>query len=124
MLKWIWDDGVETHIFATNPYVMTSPYQDNPIVAHSTNATGVNAIVTRDPLPAKEWTFTGNIYTDTEYLALKAWHEKNTSLTITDHLGRSYVVISVKFDVTSRQTTLRSSTRRKYTWTVRTLRLA
>lgn len=114
VVRWTITDGDLTTItLAYNPFTMSSTFGPKNLSV----STPLN-LVTKQPSPAFEWTFQGNVYTDAEYEKLVIWHEKDEDLRLTDHLGRTWSIVSVKLDITDRRDTMRNATRYTYTWTV------
>lgn len=113
VIKWQITDGVTTVALAYNPTTMASPFRPKQISV----STALD-LVTMNPAPAQQWNFTGNVYTQAEYDKLKLWHEKDAILNLTDHLGRTWRVVSESLDMTDRRNSAKNSTRFTYTWTV------
>lgn len=113
--KWTVSDGTLTFIFAVNPSAMTTPYAPKDVTVGGMNIDGSFATV-QNPTKAAEWTLTGNVYSTTEYGNLKTWHDKDIVLLMTDHLGRTWNVLSLDLNMTDRRDTRNNSQRYTYTW--------
>jgi hypothetical protein len=111
--KWTITDGTFTMTFQFNPYTMSSPYAPKDLSVDT-----ASMLVVKRPGPANEWTFTGNVYNDEEYNKLVDWHEKDMILELTDHLQRTWQIVSVDLNMTDRRNTARNSERYDYTWKV------
>lgn len=111
--KWTITDGTSTMTFAFNPYTMSSPYAPKELTVDT-----ATLLTTKRPSAANEWTFNGNVYRDEEYNKLVTWHEKDMILELTDHLGRTWKIVSAYLDMTDRRDTARNNQRYEYTWKV------
>jgi hypothetical protein len=111
--KWTLSDGVQTMTFKFNPYTMSSPYTPKSITIDT-----IQQMTVMNPAPGSEWNFQGYIYSQVEYDKFVYWYNKDTLLTLTDHLGREWEVVSSKLDITDRRNTARNSNRYEYTWNV------
>lgn len=111
MAKWTLTDGVTTVHFAYNPYDMTSPHLVKDISADTAQAQTI-----MNPAKATTWNLSGYVYTEAEYDKLVLWHRKDKELTLTDHLGRSWTVLSLDLDITERRPSPKNSSRYQYTW--------
>ncbi len=118
VVKWTITDGDTTVALAYNPVSMSSTFGPKNL---SVSTRG--DLVTMQPAPAFEWTFEGNVYSDEEYNKLVLWHEKDMILELTDHLGRTWRVVSSALEITDRKTTRNNSERYTYSWTVLNLGL-
>lgn len=61
-----------------------------------------------------DWGWSGVIRTKAHYDQLLAWSERDTAITVTDHLGRTLRVFITKFDPTDRPPTGRVNWRLRY----------
>jgi hypothetical protein len=113
VVKWTITDGVSTIKLKYNPYTMTSPYAPKNLTVSTPDAQ-----VIMQATPAAEWGFDGYVYTEDEYNKLVFWHSKDIELELTDHLGRTWRVISTQLDITERRDTARNSNRYQYSWKV------
>lgn len=118
VVKWTMSDGVTTMTFEYNPFTMDSPHEEKNIQVLTARNLTVGM-----PSPATQWTFEGNVYNNTEYNKLVSWHEKDEILELTDHLGRTWNVISENLAITDRRNSAKNSTRYSYKWTVLNLGL-
>lgn len=101
-----------TFKFPNNPSRMTSP---NPVrnihsvpVSSGVNASERNADV-------KQWTFSGVVYSSTDYQNLVAALASTNRNQLTDHLGRTYVIRIKSYSIVERQATRRLPWRFEYT---------
>lgn len=113
VVKWTATDGVTTMTFEYNPFTMSSLFSPKQI-----SVSTAQNLVSLQPAPAFEWTFEGNVYNNAEYIKLVTWHNKSVILDLTDHLGRTWKVVSVKLDIADRRDTAKNDERYAYTWTV------
>lgn len=113
VVKWEISDGVTTVKLAYNPVTMGSVFGPKQISV----STPLN-LVTMQPSTAFSWTFEGNVYSDDEYNKLVLWHEKDEILELTDHLGRTWHVVSQTLDMKDRRDTAKNNERYTYSWTV------
>lgn len=113
MARWTISDGSTTMTFAYNPVAMTTPYPPKDLTVSTRNSlTILNA------QKAVQWSFNGNLYTQAEYDKLVLWHEKELLLTLTDHLGHIWSIVSQSLDIKDRRSTRNNNTRWTYNWTV------
>jgi hypothetical protein len=115
--RWTITDGNTTMTFKFNPVSMDSPHIPKDITAGSMNPDGSFPTI-MSPRGGGDWNFNGNLYRDEEYNKLVEWHEKDVILTLTDHLLRSWRVVSSRLNIVDRRPTAKNSQRYEYTWTV------
>lgn len=108
---WTLNDGSTTVSFAVNPFDMGSPNATKNLDVSTAQAQTV-----MNPAKAATWNLNGYVYSDTEHDKLVLWHRKDLVLVLTDHLLRSWDVISVDLDITDRKPTPKNSSRYQYTW--------
>jgi hypothetical protein len=113
VVKWEISDGTTTVKLAYNPVTMSSTFGQKQISV----STPLN-LVTTEPATAFQWTFDGNVYSDEEYNKLVLWHAKDQILELTDHLGRTWRVVSERLNITDRRDTSKNGQRYAYTWSV------
>lgn len=111
MAKWTLYDGTTTFQFSFSPVAMTSP---NPTKDLTTSTLQLQTVM--NPTKAAQWTFNGNLYSDAEKARFILWHQKEQVLTLTDHLGRSWKVISQTLNIQDRQS--HKAQRYTYSWQV------
>ncbi len=112
-MKWTLSDGVQTMKLAYNPYTMSSPHTPKNITVDT-----IQQLTVMNPAPGSEWSFSGYLYNQLEYDRFVYWYNKDMVLTLTDHLGREWQVVSAELDITDRRNSARNSNRYEYTWTV------
>lgn len=101
-LRWTFNDGQTTWTTPVNPKMMTSPYPTKQMSVHATVRTSGQPLVFEGgPVPGS-WQFSGKTEDYDHYSTLLAWVQKTCPITITDHVGRPYVVYltGVKFTPT------------------------
>jgi hypothetical protein len=111
--RWTMTDGTSTMTVAFNPFTMGSPHGEKDLVAETAQLQ-----VVMNPKKASEWTFQGNVYNNTEYAKLVEWHEKDMILEVTDHLLRTWQIVSVALDITDRRPSATNNNRYVYNWNV------
>lgn len=111
--KWTLSDGEESMTFKFNPETMESPYAQKELQISTLHLQTI-----MNPSKAAQWSFSGNIYTEDEYERLISWHEKDVVLWLTDHLLRTWKIVSEDLNITDRRNTAKNSTRWKYQWKV------
>lgn len=102
-----------------NPNTMTTVLSQ-PVFVPRTD--GSAAYTDRDPTVPRDFSFGGNVYSQTQYDFLADWVEGGGRTVITDHLGRSFVVLPVSFDPVDRRHGMRTG-RTSWGYTVKCLLL-
>jgi hypothetical protein len=120
--RWIFNDAVasETWTVPVNPDSMTSPeppaknvrYARGKIVDQGGDPRTVTFL---NKPTSRDWEFGGVIRTQAHYEALAAWADKTNEVTITDHLGRVWLVYITDFIPTDRRPTRQTFWRLRYT---------
>lgn len=89
----------ETYTVPINPNEMTSPWPERKFLYRTTTAgrNGAN-VVYEARADLTQWTFSGVILDQSHHEALRHWSEKPNVVYVTDHLGRTFKVLFVKFD--------------------------
>ena len=117
VVRWTFTDPYtdETWVHTINPDQATSPF---PVTTGTYGAgvrTGLTAARTiLPPLKAVEWTFGGAIRSQAHHDELVSWARRGP-VHLTDHLGRTFVVVLTGLDVTERKPTKTLNTRWRYT---------
>lgn len=105
-MKWrIYDpapDGM-SYIFEIGPSEMTSPYAPKALTADATTARDGQMLSWEGASPAVTWTLTGELLTQSQYEALRAFSRLNRRVWIVDHLGRGWVVTVERFSATPKR---------------------
>lgn len=122
--RWVLHDGITDKKLVYNPVSITSPFPTKSITVDNTSHPrhGIAATI-KSPTPAQDWTWTGNLYTLAERDAFILWHQKDYAWTVTDHLSRTWKVLSSKLEIKERRPSARNSTRFTYEWTLLNLGL-
>jgi hypothetical protein len=108
------DDAEQVYIFERNPREMSSPTRERATTAMAHAVDGrIRAARTRTP-PA-EWTFTGDIRTQTHHDTLLTWSRKPGRIHLRDHLHRTWEIAITQFDLTEEIPTQRTPWKANYT---------
>lgn len=117
MTRWTFTDVTtdpdQTYQFERNPREMTSPYPPRGSTPLATTVDGLARVVRRRTSPV-EWTFTGDVRTQTQYDALAAWCAKDHRVRVADHLGRTWDALLLEFNPTEQRPTRRTAWRFSY----------
>lgn len=107
----------QSYTVPINPDSMTSPFGDtrSHTVAHTGTPTGPRTATRMNRTPARDWEFSGPIRTREHHDALETWAKKPGKVHITDHLGRTFVVMFRSFEATDRKPTPTVPWRLRYT---------
>lgn len=111
--RWIFHDPDtdETWTVPINPNSMTDPENRTRdfqfgVRSRSANIPAPAAIRgIENPLPIIEWEFGGVIHTQVHHDTLEYWSRKPGEIEITDHFGRTWVVLMKTFEPTERRPT-------------------
>lgn len=106
-----------TYVMPINPDRMSSPHPRKKIdtAYGGRGGAGLGRIRTfMAPADAVEWTFEGPIRTQAHHDALQTWSQKG-EVYVTDHLGRTWVVIMQTFVPDERKPTAATPWRLRYT---------
>lgn len=97
--RWVvYDDRGNGYTFRVNPDAMTSPFSERNITARRTTHPRGNWMLYEGERTPVQWTFSGNIMTKGEYLAMWKWFfTKNRRLWIIDHYGRRLAIVTQSF---------------------------
>lgn len=115
--KWTFYDGTDTYTFKVNPFTYSPPYNTKSITVQGRNG-DINSYQTvMQPTTPEEWTFEGNIYDADTYSELESWLSKNW-IDVSDHLGRTWKSVPVRFKPIDRRPTATNSARWTYTYTL------
>lgn len=123
---WVLFDPVsfESYVLPTNPsedsgsFAVGKPVVYSAVAASYQSLAGddsVGTLVFGGPTEQQKFSFTGNVYTVTEYDALVGWVGRGHPVELTDDLGRTYSVYSESFE-TSRVRSRRFPFKFSYTW--------
>jgi hypothetical protein len=108
MKMWTLFDHVTsaTYTFTTNPNKMDSPINTKQLqsLPHYWSPR-----TWKTPTMPSQWSFGGNLYTDTEYNSLLDWMTRKHELQVNDHLSRVFSFLPRQIEFTD----VRS---RKYPW--------
>jgi len=115
--RWLFDDGVTTYRVPINPNKMSSPFPSKALET-SVNLRGVHRTLRRNTLTPNEWTFSGVIRDIDHHDALLLWSQKQIAFDITDHLGRVFNVVPVRFNATEKRPSARIADKFDYDFTV------
>jgi hypothetical protein len=110
------DDAGTFYRFPWNPNRMSSPYrpkQFDPAV----NRFGPARVLQKGRNAPYEWSFSGRIREQAFHDALLSWSQWTRPFWITDHLGRVWTVMPVRFDITELKPSAHVPDRYDYTFT-------
>lgn len=126
--RWIFHDPAEAETWTVpiNPNEMTDPESRTRafnfgVASRSSNVSAPAAIrgieaASQQPV---EWSFGGVIHTQDHHDKLEHWARKPGEIEVTDHFGRTWVVVMKTFEPTERRPTLSKPWR--FTYTMRAL---
>ena len=115
--RWLFDDGVTTYRVPFNPNKMSDP-MPNKTLETLPNIHGVHRTLRRGTKTPREWTFSGVIRTQDHYDQLLVWSQKATPFDITDHYGRVFTVVPVRFNPTEKRPSATVPDKYDYDFTV------
>ena len=122
MKRWTFTDLTtdpdEVYVFERNPREMTTPYNPRNTQALVTPVDGRARAVRGRPRPG-EWSFTGDIRTQSFHDALLTWVKKDHRIQVTDHLDRVWEVLLLQFDTIEQRP--RQITPWRLTYTIKAL---
>jgi hypothetical protein len=97
--RWKFHDYLtgETYFFEMNPNSMSTPYPSQQTTSLGKSPIDGSIAATRVVQPAIDWSFSGNIRTESFQVALAYWFEKSNKITLTDHIGRRWIVLPKSF---------------------------
>lgn len=95
-----------TWTFERNPREMTTPHLPNQTTGMSTTVDLLTRVERRHPVPV-EWTFTGDIRSQTQHDALRTWATKDHRVHVKDHHDRVFEVMFIQFDAQEQRPTAR-----------------
>lgn len=97
--RWKFYDPVadESFTFAINPISMSTPYPPQQTVSQGQSPITGMIGATRAPRPANEWSFSGFIRTEAFQTSMEYWFAKNNKVHLTDHIGRTWIVVPELF---------------------------
>jgi len=87
----------ETYFFEMNPNAMSTPYLTQSTTSAGRSPISGAIVAIRLTQPPIEWTFSGNIRTQSFQDALTYWFEKSNKVFLTDHIGRRWIVMPESF---------------------------
>lgn len=122
MIRWILTDPVTlaTWTMPINPDQMTSPHPRKDLT-HTRGAGDADAVSMKAPAQPVDWSWSGVIRSQAHYDVLLVWARKTYPIKVTDHLGRTWLVVIKKFTPAERRPTAVTALRMRYT--VQTLNL-
>lgn len=115
--RWLFDDGTNQYRVPINPNRMSSPFPTKSLEV-LTNVRGRHRTLRRSSLTPHEWTFSGVIRDIDHHDALVTWSQKQIPFTITDHLGRVFNVVPVRFNATEKRPSARITDKFDYEFAV------
>jgi hypothetical protein len=97
--RWKFHDYLtgETYFFEMNPNSMSTPFLSQQTTSLGRSPISGATAATRVVQPPIDWSFSGNIRTVSFQAALQYWFEKSNKVTLTDHLGRRWIVMPKSF---------------------------
>lgn len=107
VLRWQFYDPVlnETYTVPLNPNKMTSPWAERKFVYRTTTAgRGGANVIYEARADLAQWQFSGSVFDQAHHDSLLEWSNKANTCFITDHYGRVFKVLFVKFDPTPKPT--------------------
>jgi len=117
--RWLFEDpvAVTSYRVPINPNKMSSPFPAKQLeTARSIrNHWRIRRVKNFTP---SEWTFSGVIRDIDHHDALYAWSQKQNPFTITDHLGRIFEVVPLRFVPNEKRPSARISAKFDYDFTV------
>lgn len=99
--RWILQDPIsvlDQFEFTYNPTTMSDPFGARPFSSDPTTAPGGQSIVWEALSKAVEWTFSGYVDTEADYLALEDWTALRRRFFVIDHKDRYWVAVFTAFD--------------------------
>lgn len=117
--RWLFEDPVLATSYRVpfNPNKMTSPIR--PRTLSSVQTIRVHWRIREDGAKKPyEWTFSGVIRTIDHHNQLLLWSRKNNVIYITDHLGRTFHVIPVRFSPNEKRPSATVTAKFDYDFTV------
>lgn len=117
--RWFFEDLVNSveYRVAINPNKMTSPYPAKQLTSAQTIRQHWRIRQTGMHQP-HEWTFSGVIRDIDHHDALLEWSRKTNVFHITDHLGRTFKVVAVRFNPDEKRPSATITAKFNYDFTV------
>lgn len=116
----------EEETLPVNPSSATSPFPGKVIASAKGPGFGGGGInrprLFQSPSPPAEWSFGGLIRSQADRDQLLRWSKKSSTVSVSDHLGRTFEVIIQRLEVVERQPTPTRPWRMTYTLNVLALR--
>lgn len=100
VIKWVLDDPLGSpsqYIFPINPNAMTSPFGSKNITARASTGPNGTKIAWEGAQGPTDWQWTGDLFSQQMYDALRAWVGKGNRVFLTDHLLRRWDVYLTEF---------------------------
>jgi len=117
--RWLFEDPVLSTSYRVqyNPNKMTSPFPARSL--SSAQSIRNHWRIKQDKYHTPhEWTFSGVIRTIEHHDDLKFWSQKQNAIHITDHLGRTFKVVPVRFNPSEKRPSATVTAKFDYDFTV------
>jgi hypothetical protein len=117
--RWLFEDPILASSYRVpfNPNKMSDPFPQKALEALA-NVHGVHRTLRRGTMTPKEWTFSGVIREQDHYDQLLFWSQKANPINITDHYGRIFNVVPVRFNPTEKRPSATVPDKYNYDFTV------